>query len=252
MSVYLLGLVWVAGATAVAGTVAFLISRRRPGDGNEADLSAVGTAFTLVGGMHAVLLVFVLIALFDATATAEEDSYREAEGLVAISWASTALPEPARTEIQKLSRSYADTVIEQEWPRMRAAEDTGDEGWAQLDRLRLAIERADATAGWQEERKSEAANQLWEVYQARQDRLNASGSGVSLVMWFALIIGSVITVVLTYLNRGTKLLTHVVVVSTLVATIVLLLFAIYQLQNPFGGGASVGPEAFQATLERLG
>jgi hypothetical protein len=41
------------------------------------------------------------------------------------------------------------------------------------------------------------------------------------------------------------------VVSTLTATLTLLLFAIYQLQNPFTGGAAVGPGAFQSALERL-
>jgi hypothetical protein len=30
-----------------------------------------------------------------------------------------------------------------------------------------------------------------------------------------------------------------------------LLFAIYQLQNPFGGGASIGPDALQSALGRL-
>ena len=31
----------------------------------------------------------------------------------------------------------------------------------------------------------------------------------------------------------------------------LLLFATHQLQNPYGGGAQVGPGAFQSALDRL-
>jgi hypothetical protein len=42
-----------------------------------------------------------------------------------------------------------------------------------------------------------------------------------------------------------------VIVSMLSGAIGLLLFAIYQLQNPFGGGASVGPDAFISALSRL-
>jgi hypothetical protein len=35
------------------------------------------------------------------------------------------------------------------------------------------------------------------------------------------------------------------------ATLAVLLFAIYQLQNPFAGGASIGSDAFQSALGRL-
>jgi hypothetical protein len=42
-----------------------------------------------------------------------------------------------------------------------------------------------------------------------------------------------------------------VIVSMLSGAIGLLLFAIYQLQNPFGGGASVGPDAFISALSRF-
>ena len=51
---------------------------------------------------------------------------------------------------------------------------------------------------------------------------------------------------------GTRLATHIVVMAVLAATIALLLFAIYQMQNPFSGGASIEPEAFQSARELLG
>jgi hypothetical protein len=42
------------------------------------------------------------------------------------------------------------------------------------------------------------------------------------------------------------------IVSALAGTLALLIYAIYQLQNPFAGGAAIGPEAFRAALDRLG
>lgn len=252
MNIYLAGAIWVLGAAAVASAVAFAIRRFGEEEGREANNTAAGAVFTLVSGLHAVLMAFVLISLFDSVNTASADSYREANSLVAVSWAAESLPEPARRQIQQLTRDYANTVITQEWPRMRTGTDLDGEGWAELDELRLAIESAEVTTDFQQERKLEAANQLFEVYQARQDRVNAAGGAVSAVVWLALGIGSVLSMTLPYLFGGTRLAQHVLVTATLAATIALLLFAIYQLQNPFSGGAAVEPDAFRSALDRLG
>jgi hypothetical protein len=42
-----------------------------------------------------------------------------------------------------------------------------------------------------------------------------------------------------------------ILMSAMAGTIALLLFAIYQLQNPFSGGAKIGPDAFNSVLGRL-
>lgn len=252
MSVYLTGLLWVGGAAVVAAVLAYLIRRYGELEGRSANNEAAGQVFTIVGGLHAVLVAFVLIALFDAVTQASDSAYREADGLVAANWASDALSAETAEQVRELSREYADTVIDDEWPAMREGADVQAEGWAQLDRLRRVVAEAPATDEWQAERKIEAANKLWQVYEARQARLDAAGGGVSAVVWFVLIAGSVLAVGLPLLFGGPRIRTHVLIVATLAAAITLLLYAIYQLENPFGGGADVDPEAFEAAIERFG
>lgn len=254
MDIYVVGLLWVLGAGILAAAIAFLVRRRRSGTEDDSDdgNSPVGAVFSLVAGLHAVLMVFVLIGLFDAAGTARAETYREADGLVAVAWAGDSLPAPAREKIDTLSKTYASNVIEREWPRMRLAQDVDTSGWSQLNELRLTIEQANAADDWQQARKTEAAAQFWEVYQARQARLNAGGGGVSIVVWFALVLGSIATVALPYLFSGANLVTYVAVVSTMACMVALLLFAIYQMQNPFSGGASVDPDAFRSALDRIG
>ncbi|MEU4443558.1 hypothetical protein AB0K14_08765 [Actinosynnema sp. NPDC050801] len=252
MSIYLTGLLWVAGAAVVAAVMAYLIRKYGELEGRSANNEAAGQVFTIVGGLHAVLVAFVLIALFDAVNQASEASYREADGLVAATWASDALSKETGDEVREMSRVYAETVIGDEWPGMVEGTDFESTGWSQLDRLRQFVAEAPATDEWQVERKTEAANQLWTVYEARQERLNAAGGGVSSVVWFVLIAGSVLAVCLPLLFGGPRIRTHVLIVATLAATITLLLYATYQLQNPFGGGAGVSPAAFEAAVERFG
>src|SRR2546430_16932234 len=115
--------------------------------------------------------------------------------------------------------------------------------------MRAAINNVNPGSDWQQARLSEADSKLWDLYQTRQARMSAAGSsGVSTVVWLALIVGSILAVSLPYLLDGPKLLTRIVLISVLAATMVMLMFAIYELQNPFSGGAKVGPAGFNSSV----
>ncbi|WP_436496369.1 hypothetical protein [Actinokineospora sp. HUAS TT18] len=252
MNIYLEGGLWVIGAASVAALVAYLVRRIGETDGIVENNEAAGQVFTIVGGLHAVLLAFVLISLFDGVSAAEDGAYQEADSLVAAYWAADSLPEPTKTEVHDLARSYSTTVADTEWPSMIDGTDISGDGWSQLDQLRKSVSEATVTDEWQNGRKTEAASQLWQVYQARQARLDTAGSdGVSGVVWFALIVGSILSVALPVMFGGPRPVTHIIIVSILAGTLALLLFATQQLQNPYSGGAKVGPDAFQIAQERL-
>jgi hypothetical protein len=251
MNIYLGGALSVGAAAAIAATAAYLMRRFGTEGGRQENNDAAGGVFSIVAGLNAVLIAFVLIALFDATGAAGQTSYREADGLVAAAWASDSLPDATKEKVRDLSRSYMSTVIKEEWPKMRDGSTVPSVGWAQLDQLRQVVAQAPVDDEWQTERKTEAATKLWEVYEARQDRINASGKGVSSVVWFTMVVGSLLSLSLALLIGGAKVRSHIVITATLAATMTLLLYATYQLQNPFSGGAKVGPDAFQSALDRL-
>ncbi|WP_206796810.1 DUF4239 domain-containing protein [Amycolatopsis sp. MtRt-6] len=254
MNIFVAGSLWVAGAACAGGVIAYLVRRAgREDEGRPGNNDAAGQVFTIVGGLHAVLVAFVLISLYDEVGTVSQTAQTEADSLVAASWAADALPEPARDRVHRLAAAYARTVEEQEWPRLADGGEVPTTGATQLDQMRRAVAEAPTENDWQLDRKTEASDQLWSVYQARQQRLGHSGAGgVGAVVWFALILGSLITaLLLPNLFGGTRPAAHVIIVSTLAGTITLLLFAIHQLQNPFSGGVSVPPEAFTAALARL-
>ncbi|WP_026421398.1 DUF4239 domain-containing protein [Actinokineospora inagensis] len=252
MNIYVTGLIWVFGAAIVTAGVAYLIRWIGETQGTMENNEAAGQVFTIVGGLHAVLLAFVLISLFDATSAAEDDSYREAENLVATRWAADSLGEPTASAVRQMADDYASTVVNQEWPDLeKGNDDVAGDGWALLDRMRATISKAAGDDDWLRDQKSDAASKLWEVYQARQDRLNAAGNGVSNVMWFALLAGSAMSVALPLLFGGPRPVTHIIIVSILAGTLSLLLFATQQLQNPYSGGAKVEPSAFESAQARL-
>jgi hypothetical protein len=252
MSLIMSGLFWVIGVMVVTAVLAYILRRARQRVGHESNNEVAGQVFTVVGGVNVVIAAFVLISLFDAMDKAQDTTYEEANALVAVQWASESLAEPERSKVQQLAKSYATVVSEQEWPDMRAGRPVQPEGWQLLTSLQSTVEQAKTTTERQENSRVDAAAQIWNVYQARQVRLNSSGSNVSGVVWFAILVGSVMSVALMFLFGGPGVYSYAVIVSMLSGAIGLLLFAIYQLQNPFSGGASVGPDAFVAALARLG
>jgi hypothetical protein len=251
LSIYLSGTLWVLGAAALSAVLVVFTRRFGSEEVGEKNLGAGGSVFSIVAGLHAVLAAFILISLFDAANGAEEQVQKEANALVAVDWSSDSLPEPAKSRVDQLIREYVSTVVDDEWPRMREGEEVGNQGWSTLNQLRDTISTAAPDGGWQEDRKAEAANQLWEVYQARQERLDAADNGVNPVVWLALLIGTGLSLLFPYLFRGPTLTSQMLITITLSSTLVLLLFAIHQLQNPFSGGVLIPPDAFSSALDRL-
>ena len=256
MDVYVAGVLWVAGAAAAGAVIGYLVRRfGKESEGRQDNNAAAGQVFTIVAGLYAVLVAFVLISLFDAVGSAGDSAYTEADALVAANWATDALPADTKAKVHGLAVAYVNTVKQQEWPRMINGEAVPETGWTQLNQMRQAVLAADTGSdSFLADRKTEATNQLWALYQARQTRLTTAGDGgMGGVVWFLLVFGGLITAgLLPNLFGGTRLWAHTLIMATLAGTIALLLFAIYQLQSPFGGGAMVPPDAFTSALERLG
>lgn len=247
MTVFAGGLVLVVGVTFLAAVVAWFTHHRFGME--DTDNPAVGAVLTLVGGVQAVLMMFVLISLFDNGAAARTGTYREADALVSVTWSANALPEPSRTRIRELAQDYATAVADREWPGLRTATPADDAGLATLTELRREIDRAAPTSPWQEDRQAEAADAAWDVYEARQSRLELAAGGVTAVVWFALLAGGLATVVLTYLFDALPRPAYLLTTAVVAGTVTLVLYVIYQLQNPFAG--TIEPDAFRTALGRF-
>lgn len=254
MDVYVTGALWVFGASAVSAVIGYLVRRYGQEEGRANNNEAAGQAFTIIGGLHAVVVAFVLISLFDAVNTARAGSFSEARALVSAAWAAESLPDPAPARMRELAKDYANGVVNQEWPALSEGAPVPDQGWTELDAMRATVDNAAIPPDddWLQNQKAAASSDLNDLYEARQQRLNTiADNQVGSVLWFVLAVGSLLFALLPNLFGGTRMMTHVLIVSALAAVTTLLCFAIYQLQNPFGDGAKVGSEAFTQALARL-
>src|ERR687885_311516 len=140
----------------------------------------------------------MLIAVWEEWDAAAATATDEANELAEIFWLAHQLPQPEGRHIQELARSYAQVVVEDEWPLMQQGR-SSPEAWATLDELRGTIEGLDPPGGAMLVRYNQVLEQLHGLGDSRRERLLDAQEGIPTILWVVLIVGGVITVGFTYL-----------------------------------------------------
>src|SRR5215211_5848518 len=235
-------IVAVATVVAVGGLVLVqsLVSIERRKQHND----VAGFIYAVLGVSYAVLLGLMLIAVWEQWNAAQDVASDEANQLAGIFWYAHALPQPGGRHIQELARSYAEVVVEEEWPLMAQGR-SSPKAWATLDELRGTILGLDPTTGAQLARYNHGLGD------ARRERLLAANEGLAPILWVVLIGGAVITIAFTYLFGLDNTSVHTLMVAALAMILSLSLFTVAALDYPFKGDVRIHPAAFEQVLERF-
>jgi hypothetical protein len=244
------GLLIVAVATVVAVgglvIVQSLVSTERRKQHND----VAGFIYAVLGVSYAVLLGLMLIAVWEQWNAAQDVASDEANELAGIFWFAHALPQPEGRHIQELARSYAQVVVEEEWPLMEQGR-SSPKAWATLDDLRGTILGLDPPTGAQQVRYNQVLEQLHALGDARRERLLAASEGLATILWVVLIGGALITIAFTYLFGLDNTVVHTLMVAALAMILSLSLFTVAALDYPFKGDVRIHPAAFEQVLERF-
>ena len=249
------GLLIVAVATVVAVGGLVLVHSLYSTERRKQHNDVAGFIYAVLGVSYAVLLGLMLIAVWEQWNAAQDVASDEANELAGIFYWAHALPQPEGRHIQELARSYAQVVVEEEWPLMEQGR-ASPKAWASLDELRGAILGLDPPTSAQQTpydqaRYNEVLDQLHALGDARRERLLAAGKGLPTILWLVLIGGGVITIAFTYLFGLTSTMVHTLMVAALAVVLSLSLFSIAALDHPFRGDVRIHPEALEQDLERF-
>ena len=144
----LTGLLIVAVATVVAVGGLVLVQRLVSTERRKQHNDVAGFIYAVLGVSYAVLLGLMLIAVWEQWNAAQDVASDEANELAGIFWFAHALPQPQGRHIQELARSYAQVVVEDEWPLMaqgrsgvgRATRDLAEELYVRVEPAVLVVE----------------------------------------------------------------------------------------------------------------
>jgi hypothetical protein len=251
--------VLVVGGVCLAALAGFeLVHRLVPAQSRQRHNDVAGFIYAALGVIYAVLLALVVIAVWQQFQAADETVEQEANATAEIAWLAHRLPEPRGSHIQELCRSYAEEVVNKEWPLMERGEVPSmtqtrgtPTGWTIIDDIRANLQDFDPHTKADEQLYAKGLDQVEELNDARRLRLVAAEEGVPGVLWSVLIFGAIVAVGFTYLFGMESTWAHRLMVLTLAAVIGLVLFTVGALEHPFSGGAHIGTGAFELILERF-
>jgi uncharacterized protein DUF4239 len=234
---------------AVAGLV--LVQRLTPLTMRKRHNDVAGFIYAVVGVSYAVLLGLVMIAVWERFAEARDTTHRESSELAEVFWLAHRLPEAEGVHIQEQARSYAEVVVEEEWPLMKEEGQASPRAWQLLDEIRLSLQDLEVSTAADEVLYQQGLQRVHDVNDARRARLVDAEEGIPAILWVVLVVGGVIVVGFTYLFGMDSSLVHMLMVAAVAGVIALALFTVGTLDYPFGGGVQVGPEAFELILWRF-
>jgi cytochrome b subunit of formate dehydrogenase len=240
--------VLLAVVLSIAGLV--LVRRLTPLSVPREHNEVAGFIYAVLGIAYAVLLAFLVIAVWERFEAARDAAEHEGNELAEIYWLADTFPDSKRQEVQDLAHSYAQVVIDEEWPMMADAQ-ASPHAWTLMDQLRESIQNLEVSTSAEQVLYDQGLTRVNDMQDARRLRLLDANTYVPTILWIVLISGGVITVGFTYLFGLEKSWVHMLMVGALAVIIASALFTIYALEYPFAGEPRVTPDALELDLQRF-
>src|ERR671919_1941212 len=141
------GVLVVIGVCLAAVAGLELVQRLVPSEKRQEHNDVAGFLYAVIGVVYAVLLALLVIAVWEQYQKANETVESEANGVAEVAWLAHRLPEPERHVLQEDARTYAQEVVEEEWPRMEQGLGGGvqslPEGWNLIDDMRATLQEVE-------------------------------------------------------------------------------------------------------------
>ncbi len=238
------------GLALLAAAGAYGMEKLMPSSRRAMHNEIIGWVYAVVGVAYAVILGLVLITAWNTLDLARANANTETDALNQLDWYGHSLPQPQHAEIEDLVKEYTTVVIGTEWPLLSRRQDS-PRAWAAYTQLRTVVQAQQPTAPAAVARYQEALQASAQLDDARRKRIGQAAEGIPALLWTALILGGVITIGFPLFFGMKSTAAHALIMFSLTLLIVCLLLVIAELDYPFSGIVTVGPEAFRLALERM-
>jgi hypothetical protein len=238
---------------AVGFAVALLVVLRRiwPSDSRRPYNDLIGWQISVLGTTYAVIIGFMLYAVWTNFEVADSNAENEANSLINLVRLSDGLPSRERLCIHSLAKQYVDLMLEKEWAEMNRG---------QLDpasqQLMTALWSALHTAEIQNAREQisldHTLSELAKMAEYRRLRELQVNAYLPAILWLVLILGGIMTVLSACLFGTSNFHLHLIQLIMLTLMIVSVLIAIGDINHPFQGEVHVMPRGFERARLILG
>lgn len=241
-----------AVSAAVIASLLFMVGLNRvwPWQKRRAHNDLIGWQLSILGTTYAVILGFMFYTVWTSFGEADLNLDGEANLVLDIYRLASGMPEPQRSRLQTLARSYASAVITEEWPEM-AKGVVPEETTSVNEEMWRTVMSASVASPTEINAQKSVLSELSLLAQHGLLRRRESTVQLPGLLWCVLLVGGTLTIVSACLfgTDSVKLQgLHVVSISLLVS---LSLVTIANIHRPFHGLVHVNDEAFRMVLQRM-
>ena len=207
----------------------------------------VGLALSSYFVLFGLLLGLLAVATYQNYSNVDDIVTNEASSLAALYREISSLPQPSRGQLQQRLREYTRYTIEEGWAQQRK----GIVPKGEVVRSGLLIRSLLDFEPSNDKEKliyEDALRQSDHRNELSRARLSNVTTGLPTVLWWVVAVGAAINVVLIWM-QDMEVHVHMILGAALASILGLVIFLIAELDNPFRGEISIGPDAIARVYE---
>ena len=204
--------------------------------------------FLTAGVIYAVLLGFMVVAVWETYADAHGNAAEEAATLVPLYRQTTDMADDKRDQMRGVLRDYTESIINDEWRRMAATGQASPKAQALIGRVYQVFGTLTPASKIKEIIDAEFIHTFSAELILRNKRLLQASESLSWVMWLGAVGGAVITIGMTFILFMENKWPHFIFVGIMSLLIGMLLYMLAILSHPFSGPLAIDPAAFESSL----
>ena len=216
------------------------VHRRLEGRVGDSHNEVVIPIYATAGVIYAVLLAFVVIAVWEQFTGAEDNVSSEASSLTTLYRETAAMPPSEQHAVRRLLRSYTEAVSRTEWKEMRHG-GTSPVAREDLIELYAVVGNAPANSSLDQAFISELST----MSSARTKRILDGQGQLPWILWVSLVAGALVVVAMGWFLYMPSVRLHAGLSATVAGLVGLLLFTTLVLDRPFSGRLGIKPDAFE-------
>ncbi|MBV8489441.1 MAG: DUF4239 domain-containing protein [Candidatus Eremiobacteraeota bacterium] len=229
---------------ALYGAIVWLVRRFVKGHVREGHNDVLVPLFLTAGTLYAVLLAFLVIAVWETHGAADDNASEEASTLATLYRQTAGMPSREQRDLRALLREYTVAVVTDEWPvqartggRSAKARVLVTDIYAMLGHLNPADRTSPQTVEFLRTFGVVAADRNRRGLQANQQ--------LPSILWIGLLVGAGIIVAMSFFLYMDVFWPHFVMSGLMTGLILTLLLITFMLNRPFNGPMGIDAGAFE-------
>ena len=245
---WLLCILFVSITCMVSLSGLWIVRKMVPHDKLRESHDVAGFIIGIIGVMYAVVLAFVVIAVWEDYRQTDDTVMNETNAIGNLYRDCTGLEDSAAEDIKFDLRQYTEQVIDSEWQEMEAGRESS-KAWASFNALYIHVIHIDPKTDREQALFSALLDNLTKFSDIRRARITESKPYIPGLIWLILIAGSLIIIFFTYFFAVDNIRIQQLMTVMLSTTMALVLFMGVLFNYPFNGDFAIKPDGFERLLK---